>query len=263
MAKTRFYTPDINKWKYIDDGELEGDIAQGTKQENSATLNYTKTGEPDQVLGASAISSHGRDITDREKDKLIRNNVKFIDWSLSFSKNCIQLSFIIFLIANIFIIAGITINYFQMGMLSFFDTYITEVYGMMRDVIGVYIIKTCLENSFKITMSVLSDYIDKKYSIKEENNNNIEFNDPGYYNFNSGSDEIAFERLAAAELVGANIASNSDDNSNEDFERLSEGTNNTDIEDDEDEEEDDDQGLEFLDINYYPIDEDKKGEQNG
>ena len=262
MAKTRFYTPDINKWKYIDDGELEGDIAQGTKQENSTTSNYTKyskTNESDQVLGASAISSHGRNITDREKDKLIRNNVKFVDWSLSFSKNCIQLSFIIFLIANIFIIAGITINYFQMGMLSSFDTYITEVYGMMRDVIGVYIIKTCLENSFKITMSVLSDYIDKKYSIKEENNQNIEFNEDPGYNFNPGLDEIAFERLAAAELVGANIASNSDDNSNEDFERLSGGMNNTDIEDDKDEEEDD-QGLEFLDINYYPINEDKKGE---
>lgn len=222
MGKQRFFTPDINKWKYVDS--------------DKPTNNQ-------QVLGASNISSRGGKITEREKDKLIRSNVKFVDWSLSFSKNCIQLSFIIFLIANIFVIVGLSLNYFQMGALMYFDTYITEVYGMMRDVIGVYIIKTCLENSFKITMSVVSDYIDKKYGESDNNNYN---EDPKY-----PYSEFSYEEMAAAELVGANIAG-SNYNEDEDFERVATQNN---IDD-----ELDDNGIDYIPLDDIDDDKELEGE---
>ena len=212
MGKQRFFTPDINKWKYVDS--------------DKPTNNQ-------QVLGASNISSRGGKITEREKDKLIRSNVKFVDWSLSF----------LFLIANIFVIVGLSLNYFQMGALMYFDTYITEVYGMMRDVIGVYIIKTCLENSFKITMSVVSDYIDKKYGESDNNNYN---EDPKY-----PYSEFSYEEMAAAELVGANIAG-SNYNEDEDFERVATQNN---IDD-----ELDDNGIDYIPLDDIDDDKELEGE---
>ena len=68
------------------------------------------------------------------------------------------------------------------------DTLITESYGMLRDVIAAYIIKAGTENALRIGFSVLSDYIDKKYDIKIDNNEN-NFDDPSYYDDNSDVDE--------------------------------------------------------------------------
>lgn len=138
--KVRFFKPDIDKWKFIDEDHDGIDDRDET------------------------------DITDGEKNSVVKGSFRLVNWNLSFAKNCIQACFLLFLIANLFIFTLLTIDFIRNGVLNYFDTYITEVFGLMRDTIGVYIIKSCLENSFKITMSVLSDYIDKKYGYKLDPN---------------------------------------------------------------------------------------------
>ena len=106
---------------------------------------------------------------DHEKDRSVDKNFKFFNWTISFTKNVVQVAFIIFVIANIFIMGMITWNFVQSGELYSIDTYINEVFNMFVTVIGGYIIKSATENSIKISFSVISDYLDKKLNIERDN----------------------------------------------------------------------------------------------
>ena len=106
---------------------------------------------------------------DHEKDKAVDKNFKFFNWTISFTKNVVQVAFIIFVIANVFIMGMITWNFVRSGELYSIDTYINEVFNMFITVIGGYIIKSATENSIKISFSVISDYLDKKLNIEREN----------------------------------------------------------------------------------------------
>ena len=106
---------------------------------------------------------------DHEKDKAVDKNFKFFNWTISFTKNVGQVAFIIFVIANVFIMGMITWNFVRSGELYSIDTYINEVFNMFITVIGGYIIKSATENSIKISFSVISDYLDKKLNIEREN----------------------------------------------------------------------------------------------
>jgi hypothetical protein len=101
-------------------------------------------------------------VEDNEKNKTVANSFKFFNWTISFTKNVVQVAFIIFVIANLFIMSMIISNFIRFGELASLDTYITEIFNMFIAVIGGYIIKAGVENSIKISFSVISDYLDKK-----------------------------------------------------------------------------------------------------
>lgn len=158
---TRFFKPSIDVWKF--------------KKEEKEEKGLIKT---------------------KEKDKSIRETVKFFDWQLSFTKTCVQIAFIIFVLANIYILTLMSINFYMSNEIALLDTYINNVFSMFVDVIGGYIIKSATENSLKIVMSVFSDYVERKYHtplIQEDNDDN--------YNI----DEEYYEELLSKELNSADI----------------------------------------------------------
>jgi hypothetical protein len=101
-------------------------------------------------------------VDDTDQNKTVHNSFKFFNWTISFTKNVVQVAFIIFVIANLFIMGMITANFIRFGELVSLDTYINEIFNMFIAVIGGYIIKAGVENSVKISFSVISDYLDKK-----------------------------------------------------------------------------------------------------
>lgn len=148
----RFFTPNINSWKYI-----------------PSDMNIKKRKVKSTVLKLS----------DEEKDAMIDNSTRLVDFAVSFTKTVVRISFILFIVVNVFILTMTTINYFQTGELLFLDTLITESYGMLRDVIAAYIIKAATENSLRIGFSVLSDFLDKKYDINTDKADSFDFDDYG------------------------------------------------------------------------------------
>lgn len=172
----RFYKPSIDVWKYNKEPEEAGEI------------------------------------TTKEKDKVIRGNVKFFDWQLSFTKTCVQIAFILFVLANIYILIMMTINYNINYSIDMLDTYINNVFSMFVDVIGGYIIKSATENSLKIVMSVFSDYVEKKYNTPLVTNEDIFINPHGIIN-----DEY-YNELLYKELDGANINTGEADDDGSRFE---------------------------------------------
>jgi hypothetical protein len=108
-----------------------------------------------------------------------------------------------------------SINFVVHGTIDLLETYINNVFAMFENVIGGYIIKSATENALKITMSVLSDYVEKKYGTSlikiEHEDEDIEIND---FYCESGVDEDTYDDLVEKELQRANInTQNSDDDS--------------------------------------------------
>ena len=101
------------------------------------------------------------------KETTTKSSFKFFNWTISFTKNIIQVAFIIFVIANLFIFSLIGYHYFNTGELIYLDIVVQEVYAMFVSVIGGYIIKAATENTFKIVGSVLSKWLDLKYNYTE------------------------------------------------------------------------------------------------
>ncbi len=193
----RFFKPSINMWKFIN----------------------KKKEKPNRGV-----------ITNKEKDKTIRESVKFFDWQLSFTKTCVQIAFIIFILANIYILIMMSINYYMNASVELLDTYINNVFQMFIDVIGGYIIKSATENSLKIVMSVFSDYVERKYKtpLVDKNGNDI---------YNSHIDEDYYNELLFKELAGANMADSTGEESDEDDgERFNTGVAVPDIPQDDKEE---------------------------
>lgn len=155
MSK-RFFTPDIAAWKYVQAKPQKFRIGKRKK------------------FGFAGIN-------DSNFDKMINNSTELVDFAISFTKTVVRISFVLFVIVNLYILTMLSISYFQTNELMYIDTLITESYGMLRDVIAAYIIKAATENSLRIAFSVLSDYLDKKYDIKVKPNQDDDYNE--YDNF--------------------------------------------------------------------------------
>ena len=119
-------------------------------------------------------------VDDNTKNESIEKSFKFFNWTISFTKNVVQVAFIIFVIANLFIMGMIVWHYVRMGELYPMDTYIDRIFEMFIAVIGGYIIKSAVENSIRISFSVISDYLDKKLQIKlgDQDTDNYEVENP-------------------------------------------------------------------------------------
>ena len=113
------------------------------------------------------------DITD---EKMVDKSKTFVNWIQEFSKKIVAITFIIFVIINIFILLLILSAYITSGELHYLDTLISEANLTFREVIGGYIIKAATENAIKIAGSIVIKYLDfismKKYgshiSIEED-----------------------------------------------------------------------------------------------
>ena len=110
-------------------------------------------------------------VDDNDKNKTVKDSFKFFNWTLSFTKNVVQVAFIIFVIANIFIMGMIIWHYVRTAELYSMDTYIDRIFEMFIAVIGGYIIKSAVENSIRISFSVINDYLEKKLQIQMEKDN--------------------------------------------------------------------------------------------
>lgn len=158
----RFFTPNKKLWKIINN--------------TNKVVNEYKSSASSKKMAFKAEE-------DREEqlEHIVDNSNQLMDFALSFTKTVVRLSFVLFMVVNVYILIMISINYFQTLQLSYLDTLITESYGMLRDVIAAYIIKAATENSLKIVFSVLSDFLDRKYNIDLDKEPTDEFDDP-YYN---------------------------------------------------------------------------------
>jgi hypothetical protein len=134
-------------------------------------------------------------VDDNTKNESIDKGFKFFNWTLSFTKNVVQVAFIIFVIANLFIMGMIIWHYVRMGELYPMDTYIDRIFEMFIAVIGGYIIKSAVENSIRISFSVINDYLEKKLQIRideidAQNTETLEVDKPlyDYYDGEPGLD---------------------------------------------------------------------------
>ena len=141
--KKRFYTPDVDGWKFHNDKNTED------------------TADSDAVDGEERSP-----VSDNTQKTTIKKHFEFFNWTLSFTKNVVQACFILFLIVNIFIAAMITYVYINTRQVVALEIYISEIFNMFITVIGGYIIKSTTENTIKIVFSVLSDWLEKKYGIE-------------------------------------------------------------------------------------------------
>lgn len=96
------------------------------------------------------------------KDKTSR----FFIWLQEFSKKVVAITFLIFIIINIFILTVIGLCYFNTGELMYLDTLISEANVTFREVIGGYIIKAAVENAIKISGAAVEKYWD--YKMKKD-----------------------------------------------------------------------------------------------
>lgn len=115
-------------------------------------------------------------------DKQVYEQSKsFVKWIQEFSKKIVSVTFVIFVIINVYILSMISISYYTTGELMYLDTLITESNLTFREVIGGYIIKAATENAIKIAGSIAEKYIEfianKKYKVEEEDDFDIDISE--------------------------------------------------------------------------------------
>lgn len=150
MSANNLYKPKISEWK----------MAKKSKKDTDTETN-------------NSVNNKG--VSDDEKASSVKKHFEFFNWTLSFTKNVVQASFILFVAANIFICVMMTISYFTSYQMMALDTYINKIFDMFISVIGGYIIKSATENTMKIGFSVLSDWVDHKYKFKDTDSSSDDY----------------------------------------------------------------------------------------
>lgn len=106
------------------------------------------------------------EVLTEEKER--QSYLKFFHWIQEFSKKIITITFVIYVLIHIFILAFVAIAYFRTGDIASLDTLITESNTTFRDVIGGYIIKAATENAIKIAGGIIDHYLELKYRTNKE-----------------------------------------------------------------------------------------------
>ena len=195
------------------------------------------------------ISKWRKNITDSsllEKSNYgIQSSVSMFNWAMEFTKKIVTITFVIFVITNVFVLCIIFAEYYSMGVVEYLDTLITETHTTFRDVIGGYIIKASMENVSKIGFSVLSQYLEVKYNIKNVETDNTEDTEDGDDSLYDPSDDPMVLRTAADvndaedDIINQNCSDSDDDQSDTEVtdESSDEKVNILEVEDDIPEEE--------------------------
>lgn len=105
----------------------------------------------------------------------------FFKWVQEFSKKIVSITFVIFVLINLFTLGLVAYNYFATFDLMYLDILLSETHLTFREVIGGYIIKAAAENSFKIIGSIIEKYYEHKYANSPATNiTNTDYSDdPG------------------------------------------------------------------------------------
>lgn len=99
-----------------------------------------------------------KDIERTEKQK------EFIVWVQEFSKKIVVIAFIIYIINNAASLIAIYISISQ-GNIYGLDTFISESNQTFREVVGGYIIKSAIENAFKIAGNYFIGICDARLKV--------------------------------------------------------------------------------------------------
>lgn len=106
------------------------------------------------------------DGSDEDMNKVNEKNGKFLSWIQTFTKGIVSVFSILYVII---IIVMVYMLWSQMKLNGYADalpTMISEINETFRIVIGGYLVKAALENSFKITGSFLQNINKKKLEAK-------------------------------------------------------------------------------------------------
>lgn len=98
----------------------------------------------------------------------MRKNLEFLNWAQEYSKKIVSITFLIFVLSNIFFLGLITAEFIRNADLTYIDIYMQEVHLTFREVIGGYLIKAATENVIKIGGSYLESYMTTKANIVKE-----------------------------------------------------------------------------------------------
>lgn len=98
-------------------------------------------------------------------EEKLDKTIEFLSWVQEFSKKIVTIFFIIFIIANLYILGMITVNFYLTREIYFLDNFMAEVYQTFREVIGGYLLKAAFENIVKIAVSAITAYIEYKKEL--------------------------------------------------------------------------------------------------
>lgn len=129
-----------------------------------------------------------RDVEKTEKQK------EFIVWVQEFSKKIVVIAFIIYIINNAASLIAIYISIMQ-GSIYGLDTFISESNQTFREVVGGYIIKSAVENAFKIAGNYFIGICDArlkalKSELKKDGVDGIDNSINPYEQENSTTDSV-------------------------------------------------------------------------
>lgn len=85
----------------------------------------------------------------KDEIETTENQKKYIVWVQEFSKKIVLAVFVMYVISTIISILLIFLSYKQ-GLIAGLDTLISETNQTFREIVGGYIVKAAVENSFKI-----------------------------------------------------------------------------------------------------------------
>lgn len=112
-----------------------------------------------------------QDTIDKSTENMINDSInnsnKFFNWVQSFTKKIVTVTFLLFVIFQIFNLILIYMEY-RNGELMYLDTFITESNETFRVVIGGYIVKAACENTVKIISSIITKYMNYKYNQSDD-----------------------------------------------------------------------------------------------
>lgn len=118
--------------------------------------------------------------TDQQR---MKSSLNFLNWAQEYSKKIVTITFLIFVISNVFFLILITAEFIRNADLTYIDTYMSEVHLTFRDVIGGYLIKAATENILKIGGSFMESYMRTKSDImrySEMNEAGMTYNEENY-----------------------------------------------------------------------------------
>lgn len=102
------------------------------------------------------------------RDEGIQKQIKFMSWIQEFTKKIVTITFLIFILSNIFYLVMILAQFSTTTSITYIDTFITEMHQTFRDVIGGYIVKAAAENVIKIGGGYLIRYMEAKAQVDVE-----------------------------------------------------------------------------------------------
>ena len=113
------------------------------------------------------------------EENTLKKSIGFMSWVQEFSKKIVAVTFLLFLVANIFVMVLMFLEYYSSGMEpSGLDTLLSEVHTTFRDVIGGYIIKAATENVLKIGGAVVEKYLSHRLQEKQMDIDSSEEGEP-------------------------------------------------------------------------------------